>query len=313
MKQLFLTNTLFEYISKYRQQSKLYGHKDALKKTYRKLKESKLSASITCREESGNSVKDLPSDMLGFLVYRCNICGTNCKTKAYNLKREEPSCPTCKSTVRMRAMIHILSTELFGKSLALTDFPKRPDITGIGMSDWREYAVPLAEKLGYKNTYYHQEPKLDIVSIDRALEGTLDFILSTDVFEHIKPPVSSAFENARKLLKPGGVMVFSVPYTKGDKTEEHFPELHTYEIVKKENDAILINITKDGAEQTFNNLVFHGGDGSTLEMRLFSESSLMEEFTKAGFNTTRIYKEPHYEFGIVWECDWSLPCAARIK
>ncbi|MGH9903496.1 MAG: hypothetical protein ACRD68_16940, partial [Pyrinomonadaceae bacterium] len=79
----------------------------------------------------------------------------------------------------------MLSTELFGESLALTDFPERRDISGIGMSDWDGYAAPLALKLGYQNTYYHQEPKLDITSIEPALESTLDFIISSDVFEHV--------------------------------------------------------------------------------------------------------------------------------
>lgn len=165
------------------------------------------------------------------------------------------------------------------------------------MSDRGVYAVPSAEKLSYRNTFYHQKPKLDITVIDPALEGIFDFIISSDVFEHIEPPVSRAFENARGLLKQG-VPIFSVPYSKDDGTKEHFPDLNTNEIKKKENEFILINITKDGVEQKFNNLVFHGGHGSTLKLRIFSESLLMKEFRQGSamyvFTTSPVTESASY-------------------
>jgi SAM-dependent methyltransferase len=248
-----------------------------------------------------------------FLPFICNVCSTACMTKTEELKREEPSCPGCASTVRTRALIHVLSTELFGKSLAISDFPYRTDINGIGMSDQEGYASRLKDKLGYSNTYYHKEPVFDITEIDPALEGTLDFIISTDVFEHVEPPVAKAFENAQNLLKEGGVFIFTAPYTSDGETKEHFPNLYQYEIQGKGNERILKNITRDGVEETFSNLVFHGGMGATLELRSFTETSLLEEFRKAGFNNVKVYNEPYYKFGIVWERDLSLPIAARIK
>jgi SAM-dependent methyltransferase len=234
-------------------------------------------------------------------------------TKVSELTRERGSCPWCGSTVRFRAIIHLLSVELFGRSLSIPDFPLRPDIKGIGMSDAAIYAISLAKKLGYKNTYYHKEPMIDITSIPAHMEETLDFIICTDVFEHINPPVSIAFENIRKLLKPSGVLIFTVPYNKEQRTKEHFPDLYKYEILEENGLHILQNTTKEGIEQRFDNLVFHGGPGATLEMRYFSESSLAENFRNAGFANVKIYKEPDFEHGIYWDCDTSLPIAARIK
>jgi len=52
----------------------------------------------------------------------------------------------------MRAIVHLLSTELFGESYILRDFPVRPDIRGIGLSDWDGYAGGLPHKLNYTNT-----------------------------------------------------------------------------------------------------------------------------------------------------------------
>ena len=204
------------------------------------------------------------------IAWRCNICGGTCRTALAELGRERPSCPGCSSTVRMRSIIHLLSSELFGHSIALPNFPKRKYLHGMGLSDWNGYATRLARKLDYTNTYYHKEPKSDITGIDPALEGTLDFLISTDVFEHIPPPISVAFENARKLLKRTGVLVFTVPYAIGSSTVEHFPDLFQYELVQENDHKVLKNTTRTGEDQVFRDLVFHGGEGWTLEMRVFT-------------------------------------------
>ncbi len=105
--------------------------------------------------------------------------------------------------------------ELFGKSLAIVDFPERPDLVGVGLSDWDGLAWRLAKKLGYANTYYHKEPLLDIAAKQGLQHDLYDFIISSDVFEHVCPPISTAFVNAYNLLKAGGVMILTVPYTNG--------------------------------------------------------------------------------------------------
>jgi len=252
----------------------------------------------------------------GSLEFKCNVCGQACKTEISELGRERASCPVCGSTVRMRAIVHLLSRELYGESLTLPDFPVRPDIRGMGLSDWEGYAVPLAHKLNYINTHYQQEPRLDITDIDPALSGTLDFLISSDVFEHVAPPVSIAFANAAKLLKPGGVMIFTVPYFASGATKEHFPDLHEYEISQKGGRYVLVNVTEDGRKQLYEDLVFHGGEGFTLEMRMFSRSSLLDAFSEAGFNKVKIHHEPDFIHGIYWH-EWheegGLPITARKR
>jgi SAM-dependent methyltransferase len=246
----------------------------------------------------------------GCLHFRCNICGQVGVVKVTDLDREVPSCLTCGSTLRFRSLIRVLSVELFGKSLALPDFPVDRTVKGIGMTDWEGYASGLAQKFDYRNTSCFHEPKLDITDVPSVFEGAFDFVICSDVFEHVVPPVSVAFENARKLLKPQGVLIFSVPYTKEAETAEHFPELFDYQLQKRDKRYVLENITRSGETQVFDNLVFHGGP--SLEMRVFSESSLLEEFQTAGFGKLKIYQEPDFEHGIYWYCDWSLPMAARI-
>ena len=299
---------LFKYIWKFVPYSKKHGFKKALERSFEKLRNQPYVEQV-----STINLKDIPRINSDTLSYRCNICGKECESEITDLTREKPSCMSCNSTVRMRAIIRILSLELFGESLAIPDFPIRPDIVGVGMSDWEGYAERLKHKFNYRNTYYHKEPKLDILSVPSDLGGKFDFIISTDVFEHVEPPISIAFENTRKLLKPSGVFIFSIPYLKEGKTNEHFPELYRYEIIKNNDSCFLKNITRNGVEQIYDHLVFHGGEGTTLEMRSFSESSLMEEFRKAGFTNVVIYGDQDLKYGIRWEIDCSLPIAARIR
>jgi SAM-dependent methyltransferase len=236
-----------------------------------------------------------------------------CETLAAALSREEVSCKSCGSTVRMRGMMHALSIALFGRALTLPEFPESKELLGKGMSDWEGYAKPLSKKLGYVNTYYHKAPKLDITNISSQDEHSVDFLVSTDVFEHVAPPVSISFENARKMLKPGGAFVFSVPYGLEGDTQEHFPNLHEFKLVARDGKRILINRTQDGRTEEFSDLVFHGGEGETIEMRVFSEAGLLKDLQQAGFNDVQIMKDPYFEFGIYWPSSWSLPIIARVK
>lgn len=247
----------------------------------------------------------------GYLNFQCNICGSSCSYPAAALSREEPSCNACGSTVRMRAMIHAVSRALYGRSIALPDFPLDKTVVGVGTSDWIGYAAGLAEKFDYRNTYYHQEPRLDITRIAESDVGTLDFLLSTDVFEHVCPPVDIAFENALRLLKPDGAFVFSVPYTLGGDTVEHFPDLHEFSIIERDGQRILRNRTVAGVEQEFDNLIFHGGEGDTLEMRVFSDSGVLRCLREAGFNSVEVLSAPCFEHGIWHRTHNSLPMIAR--
>ena len=247
------------------------------------------------------------------LSFRCNICGESNTCPRARITREDPSCRGCGSTVRMRAVMACLSRELFGEVLPLAEFPLRRDIRGVGLSDWEGYAGPLAERLDYTNTYYHREPRLDITDVDDTLAGRHDFVLSSDVFEHVAPPVSRAFAGARRLLKPGGVIVLTVPYAvETSETREHFPDLYQWSVGQEPDGGwVLVNRRRDGGEERFTDLVFHGGAGATLEMRLFSRDSLIAELIDAGFRDVHVAAEPLPEWGVLWPGSWSLPIVAR--
>ncbi|OPX97795.1 MAG: hypothetical protein A4E58_01204 [Syntrophorhabdus sp. PtaB.Bin006] len=235
-------------------------------------------------------------------TFRCNICGNWCTSPLSEVKgRESRSCYHCGSNRRFRTIILALSEQLFNKVDILPHFKESKSIVGIGMSDTKIYARPLRNKFSYTNTYYHKEPKLDVMAISEDMYDTADFVISTDVFEHVPLPVGAAFSNLYKILKVGGVCIFSVPYRMEGVTIEHFPELFRYKLIERKGAVVLANTTRDGRDQLFDNLRFHGGGGATLEMRVFSKSSLLSEIKKAGFREVKLYDECIPEYGVMIE------------
>jgi len=207
-------------------------------------------------------------------------------------------------------MVYMLSAELLADGLTLPQFPCLRTIKGIGLSDDASYAVPLAGKLSYTNTYYDREPYLDITEPDPKLYGAYDFILSSDVFEHVPAPIERTFEQCLKLLKPGGFLCVTVPSTLNENTLERYPDLYDYAIVPLRDEQVLINRRKDGTLEVHDRLVFHGGHGATLEMRLFSQKQLAEKFRNAGFSEVAFLTDSVEKFGIILK-EWSRPLVAR--
>jgi SAM-dependent methyltransferase len=242
----------------------------------------------------------------------CNICGTQImRCPIESIDRETPSCPHCHSSVRMRSIVHLLSTALYGHSMPLPLFPVNLGVVGVGLSDWLGYAEALVTTFNYTNTYYHQPPYLDILAPHGDRASTCDFVISTDVFEHVAPPVSRAFHGVFNLLKPGGYFILTVPFTNEPKTIEHFPELHDYRIIQFGDEYILVNRTVDGRRMLHDKLVFHGGPGTTLEMRIFCRQDLERHLADAGFTDIQFCGDDAPQWGILHREPWSLPILAR--
>lgn len=243
----------------------------------------------------------LPNDAPEVIDYKCNICGSANRLERLQFHRELAMCGHCGSNARFRGIIQVLAN-LLGKAndLPLRDWPISLGVAGLGMSDWTGYADLLGNKFSYENTFYDRMPCFDIQNPDEARLGKYDFVISTDVFEHILPPLQSGFDHLLAILKPGGSLVFSVPYTRISHTEEHFPGLREYRIVDFCGDKILVNRDEAGQFQVYDRLVFHGGEGSTLEMRLFCEADILSRLASAGFEDIRVHDQPQLSCGYYW-------------
>lgn len=244
----------------------------------------------------------LPHDAPEIIEYRCNICGGSNRLEGRRFRRELALCEQCGSNARFRGIIHVLAQTLaVDAGLPLRDWPRRGNVCGVGMSDWPGYAGLLGQKFGYENTFYDRLPRLDIQSPDAAQLARYDFVISSDVFEHILPPIQRGFDNLCALLKPGGSLIFSVPYNRSGQTIEHYPGLHEFEILDFRNGKILVNRDQAGKLQVYDGPVFHGGEGQTLEMRLFCEADVLRRLALAGFEDIRVHDQPQLSVGYYWQ------------
>jgi hypothetical protein len=181
------------------------------------------------------------------------------------------------------------------------DSPNK-SIRGIGMSDWPGYADHLSRIVSYQNTYYHTDPFLDVTSAESAAQySDLDFVISSDVLEHVVAPVTGALRNIWGMLKENGVLILTVPYLEGYETIEHFPHLNDFKVVEEDGKYSLINNRADGEVEVHNHLVFHGGPGSTLELRIFGEGDLLNMLRYSGFSEVIDLEPKEPSFGYVWE------------
>jgi hypothetical protein len=241
--------------------------------------------------------------------FRCNLCGT---TNQLN----EPlpagrSCVRCLSNVRYRATAHALTSHLFGGAdIPLVDAPRRPHVRVVGIGDWPRLARTLADTFDYVNTRVDSEPRLDLTApLAPSLTGRHDVVLAGDVLEHVAPPLPTAMGNLRRLLRPGGSAVITVPWTASGHVE-HFPALHRYDVRYEDGRAVLWNERRDGAIERFDELCFHG-PGRSLEMRVFSKASLLEALAAAGFESIRVCDEPAAQHGIAHRPGRPVPVIAR--
>jgi SAM-dependent methyltransferase len=246
------------------------------------------------------------------IEFTCNICGAGNRCPPEALTREASTCAECGSNVRTRSLMLLLSLELFGLPLTLPKFPRLKTIRGLGLTDWPEYASRLADKFDYRNTFFNKEPRLDITNPPPEEAGKYDFLISSEIFEHVLPPASNAFLSAHRLLKPHGVLILTVPYSIEATTLEHYPEIHEFGFAQIGDALVLVNRTRSGELQVFEKPVFHGsGPGQALEMREFNEPDLKQAIAGAGFAAARIYAEKYLPFGIVYSERWSLPVVVR--
>ena len=240
--------------------------------------------------------------------FRCNVCGAQNRVAAF---ATEPASCACGSNVRVRALLYLLSMELFGRSLTAADFPKLKSIRGLGMTDKPGYAAILAEKFDYTNTYYDRPPRFDFTAPHRELYGACDFILSADVLEHVAPPVERPLEEICRLLKPDGFLAATVPCTPDDAMREHFPELHEYRVIGLGASDVLVNRRRDGTLEAREDLVFHEGPGAVLEMRQFGRTGLRAKLMAAGFREVQFLLDDVPEAGILFDGDVSQALIAR--
>jgi hypothetical protein len=250
------------------------------------------------------------------LTFICYICASTVDSiDLESIDRETGLCPVCHANTRCRALAYLAGLALFGTRDSVASWPVRRDIVAYGISDWPPFATYLSPKISYTNTQFDHSlfsshPILDITKPRADWANTADLVICSEVLEHVEPPVERAFFGLATLIKSGGHLVFSVPYG-FDETVEHFPELFDWKLERHEGQRVLMNVTRDGTEQRFDNLRFHGGGTDVLEMRVFGLKSIERHLSNAGFAPPVVMDYDVPERGIRFAKPWSLPMLAK--
>jgi len=129
--------------------------------------------------------------------------------------RERLTCPHCGLNNRMRAAMHILQQECAprpGAALYITE-----QTTSLFRALQRRYpGIVGSEYLGDSQrlgpAHGNGIRNEDLTQLTFESSG-FDHILSFDVFEHV-PGYRAGFGECLRCLKPGGKLIFSVPFTK---------------------------------------------------------------------------------------------------
>lgn len=132
--------------------------------------------------------------------------------------RERVMCPVCQLNNRMRAAIHFFlqtcepasasAIYLTEQTTPLFAWFRKHYPNSIG-SEYLGNSIPL----GSRNAAGIRNESLTKLTFS---DDAFDFILSFDVFEHI-PDYRAAYRECLRCLKPGGALVFSVPFSHGSE------------------------------------------------------------------------------------------------
>lgn len=203
--------------------------------------------------------------------------------------------------VRARHIVALLLANL-NLHPVLSFITPHKHIKGLGISDDPRYANILAGPFDYRNTFYDVEPKLDIMTRDEPLKGGYDFIICSDVLEHVIGDWRVAIENLHYYLKDNGLLILTVPYDRSlPQTKEHYPDCTGYTVTQQQ-DGYNVVIDYAGYSSVATHPCFHGGPGNTLEMRQFSLTELLAGIRRIGFNVD-VHEDNDEKFGIIYNTD----------
>ena len=244
-----------------------------------------------------------PSDVI---KGTCLVCGSRIQYSQDISTREVAICKNCNATGRDNCIAYSISNIICNKIISLKDHKVNKNIKIVGLSDGLVYADILQKKYDYINTFYHCEPRLNISDPPHHMFGKYDILISTEVIEHVLGRTLDAFNGSIRLLKPGGIMIFSVPYTLEEQTLEHYrSDLVDYKPIQDDKGNWLVELHyADGGKEIDHSPIFHGGPGATLEIRRFNLDRLMYELEWVGFEDITVLVKNMPEHGINWE-PWS--------
>jgi len=211
-------------------------------------------------------------------MWECILCSAlNSEDKEYI--REASCCISCGSTWRARAVTLATITGLGYEPKPMSTIKSDWSRVGLGISDDIDVASRLSNKFFYNNTYFDTFPNLDIRNVPDIAKAKFEFVICSDVLEHIDTDLELAVRGLKDLLNRNGFAVISVPISAEAGHPEFYPELKSFSI----KDEVVSWVDKNNISHEDFNPEFHGGRGQNLAFRRFSDESIEELIMRNGF------------------------------
>lgn len=155
---------------------------------------------------------------------KCSCCGEHSIFyRKHRSLREGYSCMHCRASMRYRGQTDLLVL-LFGNSqnTCLADLAVDPEFSKLSIFEPGVTGPfrPFFESLkNYQNSFYWDDVELgaerDGVRCENLekltfADDSIDLMISSDILEHVRRPID-AFRETHRVLKLGGVHIFSVP------------------------------------------------------------------------------------------------------
>lgn len=196
--------------------------------------------------------------------------------------RERLECPQCRMNNRQRLIAALVKQQLSGQAGQHVYFMEQTTpIFHWAQAKLAGHAILGSEYLGpqYKGGAVVNGVRHEDVEQLSFADAALDLIVSNDVFEHVPHP-ALAFAECARVLRPGGVMLATIPFTGA---------------------AASVMRAELGAEGVRNLLppVFHGNPVSAEGSLVFTDFgwAMLDEMRAAGFREVRAELYAAVEFG----------------
>jgi SAM-dependent methyltransferase len=211
---------------------------------------------------------------------RCNICGWSDRFLRLDRGREGTVCRNCGSSSRNRAVAFVLARVL-DEDQPVFRWTYRLKTRMLESSARGALAMYFRRKFDYYGTEFdpakiaegtNPREYADFQKLHYD-EDIFDFVVASDVFEHIRRD-AEAMREVQRVLKPGGCLILTVPY-------DH-ERAHTIQRVD----------TSGAADVHLLPPQYHGGGGHTLAYREYGRD-LINLMSAAGFFVQRgVVDEP---------------------
>jgi SAM-dependent methyltransferase len=163
-------------------------------------------------------------DRRGDRYGRCSVCGVETRFVRNSwilprelarvappgfADRESQFCGSCGSSLRTRVFADVLLEHFAGEALSIADLVHEERFRGLDVAEINSIGRmhPLLAPL--PRLTYVEYPEQDLQALTYA-DGSFDLLLTSETLEHV-PDFRRALAETRRVLRPGGRHVFTVP------------------------------------------------------------------------------------------------------